>query len=80
MPYSDAHVLMQDGGPIALVQDGDMISVDAEVRTIDMDVSEAELSTRRNSWKAPPLKATQGTLYKYIKNVSTASLGCITDA
>jgi hypothetical protein len=53
---------------------------DAEVHTIDMDVSEAALSTRRNSWKAPPLKATQGFLYKYIKNVSTASLGRITDA
>jgi dihydroxy-acid dehydratase len=80
MPCSDAHVLMQDGGPIALVQDGDMISVDAEVRTIDMDVSDAALSTRRKSWKAPPLKATQGTLNKYIKNVSTASLGRIPDA
>jgi dihydroxyacid dehydratase/phosphogluconate dehydratase len=45
MPYSDAHVLMQDGGPIALVQDGDMISVDAEVHTVDMHVSEAELPT-----------------------------------
>jgi dihydroxy-acid dehydratase len=71
---------MQAGGPIALVRDGDMISIDAEARSMDMDVSEAELATRRSSWKAPPLKATQGTLYKYIKNVSTASEGCITDA
>jgi dihydroxy-acid dehydratase len=71
---------MQAGGPIALVRDGDIISIDAEVRSMDMEVSEEELAARRKSWKAPPLKAKQGTLYKYIKNVSTASEGCITDA
>ena len=71
---------MQDGGAIALVRDGDMISIDAEARTMDMDVSDAELASRRNAWTAPPLKAKQGTLYKYIKNVGTASEGCITDA
>ena len=44
-----------------------------------MDVSEAELSARRKNWQAPPLKAKRGTLYKYIKNVTTASEGCVTD-
>lgn len=44
------------------------------------DVDEAEWARRRAEWKAPPLKATQGTLYKYIKNVSSASMGCVTDA
>lgn len=71
---------MQDGGPIALVQNGDTISIDAEARTMNLEVTDAELASRRNAWKAPPLKATQGTLYKYIKCVGTASEGCITDA
>ena len=71
---------MQDGGPIALVQDGDIISIDAEARTMEMEVSDAELTSRHNAWTAPPLKSKQGTLYKYIKSVGTASEGCITDA
>ncbi|EIN12973.1 dihydroxy-acid dehydratase [Punctularia strigosozonata HHB-11173 SS5] len=70
----------QVGGPIALVQDGDTISIDAVKNTIELHVSDEELSRRRAAWKAPPLKATQGTLYKYIKNVEDASHGCITDA
>jgi dihydroxy-acid dehydratase len=57
-----------------------MISIDAETRVMDVDVPEAELASRRNAWTAPPLKAKQGTLYKYIKCVSTASEGCVTDA
>ncbi|KPK16351.1 MAG: dihydroxy-acid dehydratase [Myxococcales bacterium SG8_38] len=69
----------QDGGPIALVRDGDMITIDARQRSIDVDVDEAERSKRRAAWKAPPLKAQRGTLYKYIKNVKTASEGCVTD-
>jgi dihydroxy-acid dehydratase len=69
----------QLGGPLALVQDGDSITVDAEQNRIDMDVSEQELENRRASWTAPPLKATRGTLYKYIKNVKSASEGCVTD-
>jgi dihydroxy-acid dehydratase len=69
----------QLGGPLALVQDGDSITVDAEQNRIDMDVPEQELENRRASWTAPPLKATRGTLYKYIKNVKSASEGCVTD-
>ena len=61
------------------VQDGDMISIDASTRQMNMDVSDAELQKRREAWQAPPYKSTRGTLYKYIKNVSSASLGCVTD-
>jgi dihydroxy-acid dehydratase len=70
----------QDGGPIALVQDGDRIVIDAEKRRIDVEVSDGEMDKRRKAWKAPALKATQGTLYKYIKSVRPASEGCVTDA
>ncbi len=69
----------QTGGPIALVQTGDQIMIDAEANTINVDLTEAEWQRRREAWKAPPLKATRGTLYKYIKNVKSASLGCVTD-
>jgi dihydroxy-acid dehydratase len=70
----------QLGGPIALVQDGDIISVDAVGNTIDLQVPANELERRKQGWTAPPLKAQQGTLYKYIKVVEDASHGCITDA
>ena len=70
----------QVGGPIALVRDGDVINIDAVKNTLDVEVSAEELERRRKEWKAPPLKATQGTLYKYIKTVSDASQGCVTDA
>lgn len=70
----------QLGGPIALVQDGDTISIDAVSNTIELHVSPEELAKRRESWVAPPLKVTQGTLYKYTKIVQDASHGCITDA
>ena len=70
----------QVGGPIALVRDGDIISVDAVKNTIELQVSPEELERRRKEWTAPPLKAKQGTLYKYIKLVEDASHGCITDA
>ncbi|TWU36658.1 Dihydroxy-acid dehydratase [Novipirellula aureliae] len=69
----------QLGGPIGLVQDGDTITIDAETNRLDVDLSEAELAKRQAAWTAPPLKATRGTLYKYIKNVKTASEGCVTD-
>ncbi len=69
----------QEGGPIALVQSGDRVTVDAEQRRIDMEVSDEELARRRQNWVAPALKATRGTLYKYIKNVKSASDGCVTD-
>jgi dihydroxy-acid dehydratase len=69
----------QVGGPIALVQNGDQITLDAEANTITVDLSDEELSRRRAAWQAPPLKATRGTLFKYIKSVKSASEGCVTD-
>jgi dihydroxy-acid dehydratase len=69
----------QEGGPIALVQNGDQITLDAEANRITLAVSDDELARRRKSWKVPPFKATRGTLYKYIKNVKSASEGCVTD-
>jgi dihydroxy-acid dehydratase len=69
----------QDGGPIALVKSGDQLTIDAETNRIDIALSADELKSRRAAWKAPPLKATRGTLYKYIKNVKTATEGCVTD-
>ncbi len=69
----------QEGGPIALVQTGDKITIDAKNRTINMDLSDEEIANRRAAWTAPPYKATRGTLYKYIKNVKSASEGCVTD-
>lgn len=70
----------QVGGPIALVEDGDIISVDAVANTIKLHVSSEEMEHRRKAWVAPPLKVTQGTLYKYVKMVEDASHGCITDS
>jgi dihydroxy-acid dehydratase len=68
-----------DGGPIALARDGDRVTIDADADTITLEVSEDELSKRRAGWQRPPYKATRGTLFKYIKNVKTASEGCVTD-
>jgi dihydroxy-acid dehydratase len=69
----------QEGGPIALVRDGDEIEIDAKRNTIELRVEPAELARRRAEFTPPPLKATRGTLYKYIKNVRPASEGCVTD-
>ncbi len=69
----------QEGGPIALVQNGDEITIDAETREMTLHVSDSELQKRRAAWKAPTSKATQGMLRKYIRCVSSASLGCVTD-
>lgn len=69
----------QVGGPIGLLKDGDKITIDAKDRKMTVDLTDEELAKRRKEWKAPALKATRGTLYKYIKNVSSASLGCVTD-
>jgi dihydroxy-acid dehydratase len=69
----------QDGGPIALVRDGDPIRIDARQNRIDLEVDAAELARRRQAFRPPPLKATRGTLYKYIKSVKSASEGCVTD-
>jgi dihydroxy-acid dehydratase len=69
----------QEGGPIALVKNGDRITIDAENRRLDVELSADELAKRQSAWQAPPYKATRGTLYKYIKNVKSASEGCVTD-
>ena len=68
-----------DGGPIALVEDGDSITVDAEARTITLEVNEEELAARRERWKPPAPYATKGILAKYAKLVSSASQGAVTD-
>jgi dihydroxy-acid dehydratase len=69
----------QEGGPLALVRNGDRITIDADTNRLDVDVNETELATRRKQWQAPPYKALRGTLHKYIKNVKSASEGCVTD-
>ena len=69
----------QEGGPIAFIQNGDKITIDADSHSISVELTPHELEHRKVSWKAPVLKATRGTLYKYIKNVSDASKGCVTD-
>ena len=68
-----------EGGNIALVKDGDIISIDAVNNTIELKVDEKELAERRAHWKQPALKVSQGILYKYAKYVANASEGCITD-
>jgi dihydroxy-acid dehydratase len=69
----------QEGGPLALVMDNDIVTLDADTNRLDVAVSDAEMAARRAKWQAPPLKATRGTLFKYIKNVKSASEGCVTD-
>ena len=70
----------QEGGPIALVRDGDRITIDARRNAIEVEISVAEMEARRKDWRMPPYKATSGTLYKYIRSVRSASEGCVTDA
>lgn len=69
----------QDGGPLGLIRHGDIITIDAENNSLDVQLTEAELQKRREEWVAPPLKATRGTLFKYIQCVKSASEGCVTD-
>jgi len=70
----------QVGGPIALIEDGDKITIDADERVMDLHLSDEEVEERRKNWEAPPLQVTSGSLYKYAKLVSSASVGCVTDA
>ncbi|MCS7017725.1 MAG: dihydroxy-acid dehydratase [Cytophagales bacterium] len=70
----------QVGGPIALVRNGDTILIDAVNRRLEVLVSDEELAQRRQDWQMPPYKVQNGALWKYIKNVSSASEGCVTDA
>jgi dihydroxy-acid dehydratase len=67
------------GGPIALVQDGDEITIDAQTREIRLGVADSVLAQRRTTWKAPAPYTNRGVLAKYARNVSSASLGAITD-
>ena len=69
----------QSGGAIALIRDGDIISIDAEKNTLTVRLSDSELDQRRKTWTPPELKVTRGSLYKYAKTVSSASKGCVTD-
>ena len=69
----------QDGGPIALVRDGDRITIDATTCTLTVDVDDAEMERRRKVLVTPPLKATNGVLGKYVRLVKSASEGCVTD-
>jgi dihydroxy-acid dehydratase len=69
----------QEGGPLALVRDGDVITIDAEQKSLSVAVSDAEMEQRRASWDMPAYKAQRGTLHKYIRLVRNASEGCVTD-
>jgi dihydroxy-acid dehydratase len=69
----------QEGGPIGLVRNGDVITMDAAKNELSVAVSDAEMAKRKTDWKMPPYKAARGALYKYIKCVKTASEGCVTD-
>jgi dihydroxy-acid dehydratase len=69
----------QEGGALALIQNGDVITIDADRKTLEVAVTDSEFARRKAAWTAPALKATRGTLYKYIKAVKNASEGCVTD-
>ncbi|MEM9826096.1 MAG: dihydroxy-acid dehydratase [Planctomycetota bacterium] len=69
----------QSGGPIGWIRDGDQITIDAQNNTLDVELTDAEMQVRRDSWVEPPLKADRGTLLKYIRCVRSASEGCVTD-
>jgi len=69
----------QEGGPIGLIKNGDVISIDADNNTLSVNVSDGDMASRKAAWQMPPYKATKGTLYKFIKSVKTASEGCVTD-
>ncbi|MGB0739611.1 MAG: dihydroxy-acid dehydratase [Planctomycetaceae bacterium] len=69
----------QTGGMIALLRDGDQVTIDAEKNEINVDLTEAEIASRSSAFSPPPFKATRGTLAKYIRLVKSASEGCVTD-
>ena len=68
-----------DGGVIAIVENGDMITIDSENNQIFVDLSDDEIKNRIKNWSKPDLKIKKGILYKYVKSVSNASSGCVTD-
>jgi len=69
----------QEGGPIAFIKDGDIITIDAKSNIISVALSNNELNTRESKWIKPEYKFKKGVLFKYIQNVSDASNGCVTD-
>ncbi len=69
----------QEGGPIALIENGDRITIDSHRNRLEVELTVHELAERRSKWTSPAYKANRGTLYKYIKNVKPASQGCVTD-
>jgi len=69
----------QVGGPIAFIENGDIIEIDAVNNVLQLHVSDEEIARRKEKWQQPDLKFTSGYLYKFAKSVSTASLGCVTD-
>ncbi len=69
----------QEGGAIGLIRNGDMITINAETRVLNVDLSEEEMQQRHRDWVMPAYKATRGTLFKYIRCVKDASMGCVTD-
>ncbi len=69
----------QEGGPIALLRNGDRVTLDAEKNTLDVELSDEQLAARKKEWTQPSYKATRGTLAKYIRLVKSASQGCVTD-
>ena len=68
-----------EGGTIAIVENGDIITIDSEKNKIFVDISDKEIMERKEKWKQPDLKIKKGILYKYLKSVSNASNGCVTD-
>ncbi|KMZ56952.1 Dihydroxy-acid dehydratase [Zostera marina] len=69
----------QEGGPIGLIENGDIVTIDIEKRALDVNLSVNQFEERRAKWTAPPYKSPRGVLYKYIKSVQSASNGCVTD-
>jgi dihydroxy-acid dehydratase len=69
-----------EGGPIALVKEGDSITIDAKARTIELNISAREMAARKRAWEQPKPRYTKGVLGKYIRLVSTASRGAVTDS
>jgi len=70
----------QEGGPVGIIEDGDVITIDADTRKLDVDLAQDELDKRQREWTMPPYKFERGTLAKYTRLVSSASEGCVTDA
>ena len=67
------------GGPLAIVQDGDTITIDAEKCRLDLNLSDVEIARRFQNWKQPAPRYTRGVLSKYMKSVTSASHGAVTD-